>query len=151
VNSVSPSVVLDLPSENGALRLVRDALRALAQDAAGVRLAARELDEVEIAVHEACTNAIRHAHGGDAGKRFRVEMTPRRDALEIRVRDHGAPFDLDGVVAPAPEALREGGYGISIIKSWMDEVTVAREDDGNVLRLVRRYRAPQGGVDAGGR
>ena len=25
------------------------------------------------------------------------------------------------------------------------------EDDGNVLRLVRRYRAPQGGADAGGR
>ena len=151
MNAVAPPVVLDLPPEAAALRLVRDALRALARDASCVRFDAGELDEVEIAVHEACTNAIRHGRRGDAGERFRVEMTPRHDALEIRVRDHGAPFDVDDVVAPAPEALREGGYGLSIIKSWMDEVTVSREDDGNVLRLVRRYRAPQEGVDAGGR
>jgi anti-sigma regulatory factor (Ser/Thr protein kinase) len=144
-------VVLDLASESGALRVVREALRGLARDADVVRLAAGELDEVEIALHEACTNAIRHAHGCDAEKRFRVELTPRGDALEILVRDHGRPFEVDGVSAPPPEALQEGGYGISIIKSWMDEVTVSREGDGNVLRLVRRYRARSGGTDAGAR
>lgn len=145
------AVVLDLASETGALRLVRTALRELARDADAVQLAAGELDEVEIALHEACTNAIRHAHGCDARKRFRVEMLRRPDALEILVRDHGRPFDVDAVEPPTPEALQEGGYGISIIKSWMDEVTVSREDDGNVLRLVRRYRARTGGDDAGGR
>jgi serine/threonine-protein kinase RsbW len=142
-------VVLELPSETGALALVRAALRDLARRADDVRLAAGELDEVEIALHEACTNAIRHAHGCDAKKRFRVEMTPREGALEILVRDHGGPFDVDSAAAPAPEALQEGGYGISIIKSWMDEVTVSREGGGNVLRLVRRYRARPGGDDAG--
>jgi serine/threonine-protein kinase RsbW len=147
--SASP-LVLDLPSENASLRLVRDALRAFARDA-DVGLAAREIGEVEVAVHEACTNAIRHAHGGDPSKCFRVEMRRRSDALEILVRDHGAPFDLDASAARTPEDLHEGGYGLSIIKSWTDEATVSREDGGNVLRLVRRRRPPSECVDVGGR
>src|SRR6185503_13655453 len=83
------------------------------------------------------------AHGGDPLRRFQVEFHRREDALEIRVRDGGEPFDLDSKPAP-PEALREGGYGARIMRSWMDEVVVERESSGNVVRLVRRYRSAAG-------
>ena len=148
MSAAGEPVVLELPSETAALPRVRAALRELARDAEGVPLAARELAEVELAVHEACTNAIRHAHRCDASKTIRVEMRRREDALEVLVRDRGAPFDIDSFQAPAPEALQEGGYGISIMKSWMDEVTLSRENGGNVLRLVRRFRGRTGGGDA---
>jgi serine phosphatase RsbU (regulator of sigma subunit)/anti-sigma regulatory factor (Ser/Thr protein kinase) len=134
------TVVLDLPSEASALPRVRAALRELARRPIGEPLDAAELTEVELAVHEACANAVRHAHRGDASKLIRVEMRKREDALEVLVRDRGAPFDVDSARAPSPESLQEGGYGLSIMKSWMDEVSVSREDGGNVLRMVRRRR-----------
>jgi serine/threonine-protein kinase RsbW len=145
------AVVIDLPSEAGLLGIVRSSLRALAENDPRVRLADREIDEIQVVLQEACTNAIRHAHKCDATKRLRVEMRRLDDGLEILVKDRGAPFDIGGHVASPPEALREGGYGIGIMRSWMDEVSVTRENGGNVLRLVRRYRVSVGddGVLAG--
>jgi len=150
MNQVGEPIVLDLPSEASVLNLVRAALRAVAEDGRRVRLEPREIDEVQVALQEACTNAIRHAHKGDPQKRFRVEMQRMEDALEILVRDGGEPFDLDAKPAQ-PETLAEGGYGIRIMRSWMDEVILTRDEVGNVLRLVRRYRTKSGdsGVRAG--
>ena len=146
---VGEPIVLDLPSEASVLNLVRAALRAVAEDGRRVRLDAREVDEVQVALQEACTNAIRHAHNGDPCRRFRVELRRLENQLEVLVRDTGAPFDLDAKKPPLPEALQEGGYGIRIMRSWMDEVELTRDDTGNVLRLVRRYRTVAG--DAGAR
>ncbi len=133
-------VLLDLPSEAAVLGVVRAALRALAEGPHRVRLDPREIDEVAVALQEACTNVVRHAHHGDETKRFQVELRRGANELEVLVRDHGEPFELDVPRAPEPEALQEGGYGIRIMRSWMDEVTLTREQGSNVLRLVRRYR-----------
>jgi serine/threonine-protein kinase RsbW len=144
-------ILLDLPSEAGALVVVRAALRAVAEDTRHCRLEPREIDEVQIALQEACTNAIRHAHHGDPKKRFQVEMHRTSDALVVHVRDGGGPFDIDAHRAPPPEALIEGGYGIRIMRSWMDEVSVRREGECNVVTLVRRYRASEGANGAAAR
>jgi serine/threonine-protein kinase RsbW len=133
-------VVLDLPSEAGVLGLVRASLRALVEEGGGLPLASREVDEVLVVLQEACTNAIRHAHKGDATKRLRVELYRGEAALEILVKDRGEPFTLPVGDSPDPESLIEGGYGIGIMRAWMDEVSVSHQDGGNVLRLVRRYR-----------
>jgi serine/threonine-protein kinase RsbW len=144
-------VVLDLPSDASVLGVVRAAVRALADDGRRVRLDAREVGEVQVALQEACTNVIRHAHKGDAAKRLVVEFVPHDDALEILVKDRGAPFELAVPRDDPAETLAEGGYGIRIMRSWMDEVSVSRENGGNVLRMVRRYRAGAraADVDAG--
>jgi len=137
-------IVLDLPSEASVLSVVRAALRAVAEDARHVRLLPREIDEVEVALQEACTNVIRHAHGGDASKRLVVEILRGPDALEILVRDSGAPFVFEPKARDDVDVLAEGGYGITIMRSWMDEVTLTREGTGNVLRMVRKYKTPVG-------
>lgn len=127
--------------------VARAALRAIVESSPDVRLAAREVDEIAVVLQEACTNVIRHAHRHDTSLRFRVEFHRTPDALEIRIADHGPRFELP-LAAPEPEGLQEGGYGIHIMRSWMDEVSVTRIADGNLLRLVRRYRA--GGTAAAG-
>ena len=151
MSQIGEPLVLDLPSEASVLNLVRAVLRAVAEDGRRVRLDAREVDEVQVALQEACTNAIRHAHKGDPRRRFRVELRRLADALEILVRDTGDAFDLDAKKPPLPEALQEGGYGIRIMRSWMDEVLLTRDEGGNVLRLVRRYRSLAGDAGAGAR
>jgi len=140
--SDAPDLVLELPSEAALANVVRAVVRALAESCPEVRLDARDLDEIEVVLQEACTNVVRHAHRNDRSKPFRVDVRRLPDALAIEVRDKGAPFDLASVSPPEPEALVEGGYGVHIMRAWMDEVSVRREGGGNVLRLVRRYRDP---------
>ena len=129
--------------------VARAAVRALLETSEDVRLAGREIDEVAAVVQEACTNAVRHAHRMDPSKRVRVEVFRGDEELVILVRDEGCPFDLNATEPLRPELLREGGYGVHIMRAWMDEVTVTHDGSGNTVRLVRRYRdvgAPNGGT-----
>ena len=140
MTSPNAPIRVELPSSARLLPIVRSTLFALAAADSRVRLARDELDEVSVTLQEACTNVVRHAHGLDASKPLRVEFHVRPDALEIHVIDRGPPFDIAGTQTPDPEALQEGGYGISIMRAWMDHVAVDREIDGNRLRLVRLFR-----------
>lgn len=143
------TAAVDLPSENGMAAAARASVRAFLESVPGAGLEERDLDEICVVVQEACTNAIRHAHGHDATKRFRVDVSLRDGGVEILVRDQGAPFDLDTSERPLrPELLQEGGYGIHIMRTWMDAVAVTHDGTGNVLRLWRRCdRARRGEGD----
>lgn len=133
---------VELPSEGGMAAAARNAVRAFLESAsAGTALTDRDLDEISVVVQEACTNAVRHAHAHDAAKRFRVEVALGDAEVEIRVIDRGAPFDLSAARPLDPEQLREGGYGIHIMRTWMDDVSVRHDGTGNVLCLRRRLGA----------
>lgn len=131
-------ITLDLPSEPGILSVVRETLRALARCQPNVRLDEIAVGEMQVALQEACTNAIRHAHDRDPTRRIQVVFHRAPDGLLIEVSDGGEPYELSEHV-PDPEDLAEGGYGTSIMRAWMDEVRLERRDGRNVLTLFRRY------------
>ncbi|MCE9634356.1 MAG: ATP-binding protein [Planctomycetes bacterium] len=132
------TALLELPSATGMAAVARTAVRAVLASCAAQSLNGHDLDEIAVVVQEACTNAIRHAHRLDATKSFRVEVFSTQDRVEIVVSDEGAPFALSDVAPAAPELLREGGYGVHIMRTWMDEVSVTHDGSGNVLRLIRQ-------------
>lgn len=132
------AALLELPSVAGMAAVARTTVRAVLETCARPSIDDRDLDEISVVVQEACTNAIRHAHRLDATKVFRVEVFSTTEGVEILVTDEGDPFALSDVAPAAPELLREGGYGVHIMRTWMDEVSVRHDGSGNVLRLVRR-------------
>lgn len=141
MNMFVQPVRLELPSVPGMLPIVRATLFALAESSDEVRFSREELDEVSVALQEACTNAVRHAHHHDSSKCVTVEFADDNEtALVIRVIDQGPPFKLKEASLPAPELLQEGGYGMSIMRAWMDDVRLDRVGDRNVLTLRRNYR-----------
>ena len=98
---------------------------------------------VELALVEACTNAIRH--GGRAGRAdtFRLEIRITEDWLEFLLVEPGDVYDFEGREMPAVErgdleSLPEGGFGIPLIKAVMDVAEYRRLGDTNVLRLAKR-------------
>lgn len=98
---------------------------------------------VEVAIGEACTNVVRHAHAGHPERPFRVDLRVNETELEVVITDEGAAYDFRGRVMPAPdierlESIPEGGYGIPLIKAIMDVAEYRREAGTNVLRLVKR-------------
>jgi serine/threonine-protein kinase RsbW len=100
------------------------------------------LNEVELAVSEACTNAIRH--GGDANSQAKVAVCFRvyEDSLIIEVKDQGAGFNLEDIPLPEFDQHPEGGYGLYIIQTVMDEVHYERGEMYNTLTMKKYFGKP---------
>jgi serine/threonine-protein kinase RsbW len=100
---------------------------------------------VGMAVRESVINAIKHGNNGDSRKRVFVEfaampaLAPTQ--LVVCVRDQGEGFDPQAVAdCLAPEnMLKTSGRGIFLMRSFMDEVTLARASSGGMeVRMVKR-------------
>jgi serine/threonine-protein kinase RsbW len=102
-----------------------------------------EVDDLKVAVSEACTNAIDHAFPGQERGRGLICVTcrPGEGELRIEVRDGGCGFDpatADVVDEQAPE--KHGGLGLFLIRKLMDEAQVASQPGGGTrVSMVKRF------------
>lgn len=125
------------------MRIVVDAaVVALAPGLAGSRL-----DDLKVAVTEACSNAIDAHRSAWAEGPVLIHCDLTKDAVSVEIVDRGAGFDPDRVAAlPAatdPSRLRhERGLGIPLMRTLADEVTFAPTDDGTRVRLTVRRPDP---------
>ncbi len=130
-------VELEIPAEPEFVGLVRLFVSSLATSRR--ELADDRVDDLKLAVSEACTNAI-DAHD-DSTDRVVVRWSESDDRLEIAVDDRGPGFDPDALPehppVTDPERLNfERGLGIPLIRSLVDEVTFATSDKGTTVSLV---------------
>lgn len=92
-----------------------------------------DIEDLKIAVAEACTNVVNHAYQ-DNGT-IALVCNVYEDRLEIVVADKGQSFNLKevkGKLGPIDgtkpvEELKEGGLGLFLIDSLMDEVEINGE------------------------
>lgn len=93
-----------------------------------------EIEDLKIAVSEACTNAVQHAYKGGDGEdgEVAVRFLVYEDRLEIIVADKGGSFDFKQkqedlgpyTSAHTVDQLAEGGLGLYLMQTLMDEVEV---------------------------
>lgn len=105
-----------------------------------------KIDEVKLALVEACINAFEHADCRDEQLHltFRLGREPKgREWLEVEVLDKGKGFDSSTVEEPSIEksfhSHRKRGWGLQIIKSLMDEVEITSGKTGTRI-LMRKYK-----------
>ena len=143
----------------GTLRYRAIAVRVVAEAARLVsRSAQRDPDDplvhdvrdpfdtaVVSAFAEIFNNIAIHAYQRKGGGTIELAIEPRDRELVIEVTDNGRPFDIDEV-PPLPDvefepgdadALPEGGMGIHIAKTMLDEMTYA-PGPPNLWRLRKR-------------
>jgi serine/threonine-protein kinase RsbW len=105
-----------------------------------------KIDEIKLALVEACINAFEHANTRDD----RVHLTFRvgrdedgPDFLEVEVFDQGKGFDHSIVEVPTPEKTFTGGkkrgWGLQIMRSLMDSVAITSGEWGTKI-LMRKYK-----------
>lgn len=103
------------------------------------------MHKVEIASEEALVNIIRHAYKNRAGD---IEIHIQEGEpffVEITIRDHGPPFnplerDITFDRTAGIDEREVGGLGILFMREYMDEVRYRREEDANVLSLIKKRR-----------
>lgn len=141
-------VELEIPARPAYLSLVRlvvdAAVGALAPGLGGARL-----DDLKLAVTEACSNAI-EAHqatwSADVPVLVRCELDDR--TVTVEVVDRGRGFDPGELssLPPATDPLRlryESGLGIPLMRTLADELIFDAGPDGTTVRLtVYRADAP---------
>ena len=105
-----------------------------------------KIDEVKLALVEACINAFEHAHCRDEQLHltFRLGRESKgREWLEVEVLDKGKGFDQSRVEEPSLQKTfvshRKRGWGLQIIKSLMDEVDISSGEWGTRI-LMRKYK-----------
>ncbi|MGC1306745.1 MAG: anti-sigma regulatory factor [Phormidesmis sp.] len=106
-----------------------------------------QFDQLNLALAEGFTNAVRHAHADlPSSTPIDIELSLQPAQVEICIFDRGDPFDPDSVSEPQPGALREGGYGWFLLRRLADRVTYERasiasgdsaKDPRNCLRIVK--------------
>ena len=95
-----------------------------------------------LALEECASNIVNHAFRSDAGRTFCVTIEHTGNAMVIELRDHGPEFDPTQAPIPTNEDSGDdrppGGWGIGLVRRYLDEIHYAREGGENVLRLTMR-------------
>jgi serine/threonine-protein kinase RsbW len=144
---------LTFPSEFEMLDVVQLVSDRLCRDCA---LDDDAVHWVGVAVRESVINAIKHGNRLDERKRVTVdfqlvpEVSPRE--LVVQVRDEGEGFDASSIANPLAEEnlLKSGGRGIFFMRSFMDDVFIARRPQGGMeVRMVKKLPSiPSEGADS---
>ena len=139
---VGEAVELEIPARAEFVALARLAVSALA--AADGELADERVDDLKLAVSEACTNAIEAHTAIDTDERVVVRCWIDEAGLEVRISDRGAGFDPselpDHPPVTDPARLKfERGLGIPLIRALVDVVEFSSSDSGTEVRLVMRH------------
>ncbi|MCU1350983.1 MAG: anti-sigma factor RsbW [Acidimicrobiales bacterium] len=136
-------VELELPARPDVLALARLVVAAVVT--LEPLFDEERIDDLRLAVSEACTNAIeaqQERGGGDADGRpigVRCHLTAGR--VEVEVRDHGGGFDhaslpLHPPVTDPARLEYERGLGIPLIRMLSDAVEFRQTEDGTAVVMV---------------
>jgi serine/threonine-protein kinase RsbW len=116
------------------------AAHTIEQIARRINFAPEAINQIKLALVEACINAAEHSLSPDRKiyQRFRVED----DKLVVTVASRGVvPANLAGQNGGANgNGKSRRGWGLKLIRTLMDEVEFERVDDGTQLRMVKYIR-----------
>jgi PAS domain S-box-containing protein len=121
-------VEMELVGEPAALSAFRQGLRRWLEEAGGE---ADEVQDVVMAVNEACQNAIEHAYGLTP-EPFTVTLERRDAEVVVTVRDRGGWRD---------RVSDDRGRGLPLMRALMDEIDIAQRPSGSTVTLRRTLRA----------
>jgi serine/threonine-protein kinase RsbW len=127
VGDLDSDIRLTLPARPENVAMVRHVLGALAE---ALALPVAVIEDMRLAVTEACTNAVRHAYEGQEGT---IDVLVRHNgaALEVVVGDSGRGM------APSPDTAGPG-LGLALIAALTDSFEIER-GLGTGCRLVMSF------------
>jgi serine/threonine-protein kinase RsbW len=137
-------VELRLPNRPEFVAVARLAVAAVATRM-GFDIA--DIEDIKVAIGEACTNAIEHGCAGANTGMITLRCELGEDELVITVHDPGDGFDPTTASRQhrhGTMTLSERGLGMLLIESLMDasEVTCT-PGNGTLVRMVKRVRATE--------
>jgi anti-sigma regulatory factor (Ser/Thr protein kinase) len=126
-------VRLTLPARPENVAVVRHVLGAFAE---ALRLPDAVVEDMRLAVTEACTNVVRHAYPGGEQGPIDVVIRPTEKGLDIIVSDEGRGIGTS-VDRSGP------GLGLPLIEALADSVEIGRTSPAGSRLAMSFRRAPR--------
>ncbi|MBS6062002.1 MAG: anti-sigma B factor RsbW [Staphylococcus sp.] len=112
-----------------------------------------DIEDSKIAVSEAVTNAVKHSYKhSEQNGMINICFELFDDKIKIIISDQGESFDYESTkskLGPYQENenidfLREGGLGLFLIESLMDEVKVSKESGVTIsmIKYIKKEQVP---------
>jgi len=131
-------VVVTVPSDPKFLCVVREVTAKMGQMRG---LGEEMVEQIRLAVDEACANVIKYAYRGDAGKQIVVRYKVDHERFEVVIEDTGIKADPVAIMGRKLEEVRPGGLGVHFIKRCFDVFEFdGKKKIGNRLRLVKSLK-----------
>ena len=137
-------VTLSLPAYSEFVSVARLTLSGIATR---MHFSIEDIEDIKIAISEACTNIIQHAYTNQAEPGLiSISCTINEVQLDITVKDTGKGFDVAEPISAKVDGKDTQQYGLGLgltfIKSMMDDYSIESVlGQGTVLRMSKY--APQ--------
>ncbi|MCY6490322.1 ATP-binding protein [Leptolyngbya sp. GGD] len=104
-----------------------------------LQISPRGAFRIELVLMEAVTNVMQYAYEAHETGEIQVALHALNQTVTLELRDNGRPFDpLQRPDVQLPKSLEEateGGLGIHLIRSYVDECRYSRDGTHNVLTM----------------
>lgn len=112
-----------------------------------IQMSPDKIDEVRMAVVEACINAFEHSRASQQKVELTFTVLGQDDdpeGLQIMIRDHGVGFEPGDVEIPnlgqkMVNNDSKRGWGLKIIHGLMDDVDIQSSNEGTTV-VMRKMR-----------
>ncbi len=122
---------LSLPTEARYVGMMRNVAQCVMADVGAPGDAS---EDVQLAVTEACANAVRHSDVNE----YVVHLNVDDSLCEVEIVDLGGGFDPAAVPAPDVSEM-ENGRGLFLMQELVDDLQFTRDDDGTHVKLTKRW------------
>ena len=99
-----------------------------------------KIDEVKMALIEACINAFEHSNSKE--RRINLNFQISDEGMVISISDGGEGFDIEEALERIALKRNKGekrGWGLTLMSELMDEVEVDSTEAGTVVKMIK-YR-----------
>ena len=134
------TVTLELPCHPQYLLVAR-------LTAGGVRhraeLSVEDIEDLKVAIAEACTNVINHAFDDsvkEADRKIIIRFTHSNNEVRVEVEDAGSGFDPERIERDKRTGLEgEGGLGFGLMRELTDRLEIeSAPGSGTKVTLIKR-------------
>jgi anti-sigma regulatory factor (Ser/Thr protein kinase) len=116
------------------------AAKAVEQIFSAIKLKPELTSRLQLAIIEACLNALEHSGGYEKKARLKVSASPKM--LEITIESPGRPYVPEGFEKPSVGdkigSARKRGWGLSLMREIMDEVKFKPYENGTRVVLKKK-------------
>lgn len=96
-----------------------------------------QIEDIKVAIAEACTNVIKHGKC-ECDVNYSIDFKLDDEKMIVTIEDKGNGFSCDQMKDPDLKSPKEGGLGIFIIKSLMDEVNIQSiMGEGTTIEMIK--------------
>ena len=135
-------IEVKMPAKSEYIGVIRLTLSGIASR---MGYAYEEIEDLKIAVSEACTNVVQHAYKDNAEGETIIGFGVYEYKLEIMIADNGDSFKFEQIrnklgpysATSSTDQLVEGGLGLYLMETLMDEVHVF--DNSGVTVFMVKY------------